>query len=662
MKTRHFFAILAAALTMTVACTVDEIVSTIDGIDLSASYVSVSADGGSAAVNVVSDYGWTASVSGASWLTVTPASASAGQQVTINFAAVANTGAARNAEVMLKLDNGQVQIITVAQGGGEPSPSTCAEVIAGDDGAAFKVTGVITKISNTHYGNWYINDGTGEVYVYGTCDKKGNTNSSSNSWDNINDASYESSWDLSVGDQVTIQGPKTTYNGTVELVDVTILDVQKSLIKCDSLSVSVLPIEGGETVAALMCKGNGVTVSVPDDAKSWLSVTGIIPTDNGFDVKFFAQPNNEGDRETTLTFNTSKDGKDYSSEITLTQKGAILEVSIAQFNAAAVGNTIYRVSGMVSRIGDASKGRFYIKDWSGETYVYNMADFASLGVEVGDIITITGKRDQYNTTIELTSAAFESKIDVTEISIAEFLAKDKSNSVWYRLTGTITSIAKGDYGNLYIQDEDGNEVYVYGVYSGYGATGDNRKYFLSNNGIEVGDVITVEGYKDIYNGTHELCGGVYVSHSKPQAAVEYTYKKVSAITSGKSYLMVAAGKAAGLLEGKTYGYLAGTEIEEAEGEISGDFSANEIVITSVEGGYTMAISGQYLYQSGTYNSFNWNEAPSSGQVWSFEAQEDGTFKVTNNAVSKWIQWDPNYGSWGSYPEDKGEYPVFFEKQ
>ena len=58
-----------------------------------------------------------------------------------------------------------------------------------------------------------------------------------------------------------------------------------------------------------------------------------------------------------------------------------------------------------------------------------------------------------------------------------------------------------------------NELYVYGCYPGYGATGDNRKNFIANAGIHVGDQLTMIGYKDTYNGLIELCGGIYFSHT-----------------------------------------------------------------------------------------------------------------------------------------------------
>jgi hypothetical protein len=50
---------------------------------------------------------------------------------------------------------------------------TCAEVIAGPDSKTYQVTGTVTAIANTTYGNWYLTDKTGTIYIYGTLDAKG---------------------------------------------------------------------------------------------------------------------------------------------------------------------------------------------------------------------------------------------------------------------------------------------------------------------------------------------------------------------------------------------------------------------------------------------------------------------------------------------------------
>lgn len=191
----------------------------------------------------------------------------------------------------------------------------------------------------------------------------------------------------------------------------------------------------------------------------------------------------------------------------------ILDKNVADFNAAEVGPMMYRITASISKVADAAKGRFYIKDYSGETYVYNMSGFADSGAKAGDIVTVVGKRDQYKTTIEMTSAYFENVNPVSEVSIADFLSKEVSTDNWYMVTGTITEIAKSTYGNVYISDGE-NEMYVYGIHPGYGATGDDRKGLLEAQGIEEGDVITVIGNRGEYKGSAQMTNGFYFSHTK----------------------------------------------------------------------------------------------------------------------------------------------------
>jgi uncharacterized protein YdeI (BOF family) len=318
-----------------------------------------------------------------------------------------------------------------------------------------------------------------------------------------------------VGDEVTVQGPKTTYGTTVELVDVTVIKINKSLVKVDSVENATLPQEGGEFIAYLTCKGQGVSVEIPDDAKSWLSISSIQSAGTNTVVKFIAAANTGGDRRTTLTFNTTDGSKNYSAQTTLSQKGAIIEASISSFIAAANKTTQYRLSGVITRISDAAKGRFYLRDFSGEVYVYNMAGFQNLGVKAGDIITIVGKYDVYNSTHEVVGAVLEKSIPVTAITIAEALTKPDDASKYFMVTGVIKSINTGDYGNLYLKDGD-SEIYVYGCYPGYGATGNDRKGLIAAKGIKVGDTLTVIAPKGSYNGVAQLANSFYFSHESAQ--------------------------------------------------------------------------------------------------------------------------------------------------
>ena len=78
------------------------------------------------------------------------------------------------------------------------------------------------------------------------------------------------------------------------------------------------------------------------------------------------------------------------------------------------------------------------------------------------------------------------------------------------VTGTIKEIVNDKYGNVYISDGT-NELYLYGLFPGYGATGDARYYFVTNSGLKVGDNITVIGARNSYNGSPQIKNAIFFS-------------------------------------------------------------------------------------------------------------------------------------------------------
>ncbi len=504
MILKKIFPFFIAILALMTSCTDEATVTLLDAIQVSSSYVSLPVAGGSTSITITAKDSWTAekvttTKNQVTWLTISSTSGSAGES-TLTFSAT-STIDGRTAEVLIHIGT-ETQRINIIQGLATIASATCAEVIAGPDSKTYQVTGVCTSISSTVYGNWYLADATGSVYIYGTLDAKGAEKNFL-------------SLGLEVGDEVTVQGPKTTYGTTVELVNVTVIKIKKSLVKVDSLKTAALPIEGGEVTAYLTCKGQGVSVEIPDDAKSWLSISSIESAGTNTVVTFNAAANTGGDRGTTLTFRTTDGTKSYSAQTSLSQKGAIIEASIANFIAAANKTTQYRLKGVISRISDAAKGRFYIKDFSGEVYVYNMSGFQNLGVKVGDIVTLVGKYDVYNGTHEVVSAVLEKSIPVNTATVAEVLTKPDDANTYFMVTGTIASISSADYGNLILKDGD-SEITVYGCYPGYGATGNDRKGLIAAKGLKVGDTLTLIGPKITYGTTIELSPTFYFSHVSAQ--------------------------------------------------------------------------------------------------------------------------------------------------
>ena len=503
MKLKYIFASIVATLALAVGCE-KEADHYLSEIQVSTSYVSLATTGESntAQITVTASDSWSISMDSATekWLTVSPATGGAGE-TTVTFTAAAGEGKSGSVKIV---SGTKTQWVNVIQGVATISTATCAEVIAGPDSKNYRVTGVVTSIVNTTYGNWYLNDGTGEVYIYGTLDSKGATKNFL-------------SWGLEVGDEITVEGPKTTYNGTVELVDVTVVKINKSLIKVDDVNygenLDAVAVEGGDVDITISCKGNGIDVTIPESAKTWLGVT-FIDNSEGL-VRLSARPNEGGDRSATVTFITTDGRKDYTAETIISQKGAIVAATVKEFIDAEETSTIYRVSGVITEMyaSDKQNKSFYIRDWSGEVLIYRAEGFDTSDAKVGDVVTVTGVRTSYKETPQMGTAKFES-LDhpVTEISIASFL-EEGQNSTWYRVTGTVTEIANESYGNIYITD--GTKIlYIYGCYPGVGATGDARKGVVAAKGIKVGDKLTVFGPRSVYNGTPQVNGGFFWSLEK----------------------------------------------------------------------------------------------------------------------------------------------------
>ena len=566
MKAKYIILSLIASLAVFTGCQPEEIKS-LDQIQLSVSYVGIPVDGGQTVVTVTSSSNW-AFVTEApndkgemkatipDWLTISPLSGSAGE-TKVTFSADAALDA-RSVALEITCDR-VVQNINIVQGmSGGVSESTCAEVIAGPNGKQYRVTGTVTSIANTTYGNWYLEDETGSIYIYGTVDDSGNYN-----W---------ASFNIEVGDEVTVEGPKTTYGTTVELVDVKVINVNKSLIKVVSIDPedAVIPSAGGEISIELSNKGNGLYVEIPEEAREWLSISSL----NGNSIVFKAVENAAGPRNTTLVFSTTDGSKDYTAQAEISQLGSSgskdvpFTVTEAIEYVKALGGTTagdFWVKGIVSKIidggefGSFGNGTFWISEdgvynddlnkdfeayrvlWLGnEKWAEGNAQIAE-GVEV----LICGKLTVYKDTAETqqNEAYVYSVNGVTTdaegigtlaapftakgaIAAANSVGSTNSNFNAY-IKGKVSSIVNNgqfgaEFGNgTFWISEDGTynndkslDFEAYRVlWLG------NKKWVEGDSLIAVGDDVILHGAVTLYNGTAETASGkayVYSHNGKTE--------------------------------------------------------------------------------------------------------------------------------------------------
>lgn len=507
MKLKNLFLALAAFAATAVSCVKAELAQ-LDEIQVSQSYIALPVEGGSCDVTVTAVDSWEIT-NIPEWLTVAPASGVAGKTV-VTFSAEATS--TTNESVLKLLCSGKTQLLTVLQMADkvELPISTCAEVNAAEDGPTFKIKGTITSIENTTYGNMYVTDETGSVYIYGTL--------------------YEgaekqfSKYGVEVGDIVVVEGPRGSYKGSPQLVKATILEIEKSLIKVESVDpeTAELPIEGGILTITLTAKGDGVDVVIPEENKSWISVSGMKVSGTSAVVSFNIAENAGGDRSSELSFKTTKGGKTYTAVTSFSQKGAIIEATAAEINAAVDGDTQYRITGYVSKVANTKYGNLYIKDYSGEVFVYGTNDFATSGIEEGDIITVVGpKTTSPSSAPQMKNVTLEKRIDVQDIDLAGFKALEDNKEAWYRISGTVAKSTEDNtkwdletYGNFALTDGT-TEVYVYGVVPGWGGT----KGQFGTLGVKEGDKLTIVCHKASYTKNdytlHQAGSAFYVSHETP---------------------------------------------------------------------------------------------------------------------------------------------------
>ena len=110
-----------------------------------------------------------------------------------------------------KAEIANAQYISHVSGGDGPGPSTPAEQITiadflakADPNTTYRLTGKVSNITNTQYGNFDLVDATGTIYIYGLLDKDGN-------------AKNFESLGIKEGDEITIEGKYTTYNDSPQI-------------------------------------------------------------------------------------------------------------------------------------------------------------------------------------------------------------------------------------------------------------------------------------------------------------------------------------------------------------------------------------------------------------------------------------------------------------
>lgn len=430
MKLKYLFPSLVAATIMLISCSDDNDPTYLSSARVSSSYVTISPDGGSKKITITSSEDWTFDyevefetdslnvekgkvgyVTSASqlslkndnedntWINVSPRSGGAGS-TEITFSADP-TGDDRESTLKIKIGD-EYQTIIVSQKAPvtELPLSTVKDVINGVDSKTYRVSGSCSSIANTTYGNWYMTDDEGNsLYIYGTVDASGSYN-----W---------SSFNIEIGDIVTVEGARTTYGSTIEIVDASFVKVEKALLQTKELTKTVEMTNKPFTIAITQ-KGNDLSFYTNSD---WLKFapTGYTVAKNG-DFVFTIHPeaNTTGkNRVDTLYFESANAKSSTRLPVLITQLGVEAEKNVSIFDLSqkltASTDSKNPISFYVelkdAKVTYKSGSNFFIEDKTGGLCIYN----PSLKLKVGDIVTgnVWGSGYTYNGLPEATVFNYE---------------------------------------------------------------------------------------------------------------------------------------------------------------------------------------------------------------------------------------------------------------
>ena len=471
----------------------------------------ISVEGGELVVELLASEAWSATVEPGTSLdvvdgiTIEPASGSASSSIVEVVAKLpANNGNDRSVKLSFigSTHSAAVSFIQKGELGERLLECTVSEFIKKpvDASIYYLLTGEVGTIANEKFGNFNIIDPETreEIYIYGLGVKG-----------DLSKQYVFKDFGIQQGDLITIASTRGAYGTTQEGMNSYYISHKKS----EKPSIKL----GSSEVVAVV----GTTFELP-------VVSNLVSWTLSSDVEWLSFNPASGSESTTVVVSVSDAGEGDTATITLSAEGLesvtcavtrtnVQDATAAEINAAEDGK-VFRVTGIVSKIENTKYGNLYIKDYTGEVYVYGTNNFAEENIAEGDVITVVGSKTSYKESPQLKNVDVEKHYSIKDTKVADFRAAEDNNEVYYRLTGKVIKSTEENtkfdlevYGNFALEDESGS-VYVYGVVPAWGAA---KKQF-GTLGVKEGDTITIIAYKTTYNGLEQAGGAVYISHKAGQ--------------------------------------------------------------------------------------------------------------------------------------------------
>ena len=381
---------------------VEDINETLKEVKVEPSFVSFEQQGGEKAITITATEDWEI-INVPEWLKLDKTSGNAGTAEVKLHTLSAYDNLTQELYVVA---GGATQTILVKQVAGALKPITTKEFIEnGSDGKTYLIEGMVKTITNTVYGNLYINDGTSDkdAYIYGMLDAKGAEKNFL-------------SLGIEQGDYIVVSGPRSTYKSDIEIVNATLVQIKTKALLGAAVSSYVLDNQAGDYSAPVIVKGDDLKFSTNAD---WIEIKGTKGSGANTEILYSLKENIDASpRNADIVLTSTKDESSSEIKINVKQLPAIETKNIADVNFgkkeyAAVEGIVYAVS----------KSGWVIKDDTGMVFIET-----SESAEIGAKAYVIGASEKKYARNKVVADKVTVSDDVVEIKYPEATVLNKENA------------------------------------------------------------------------------------------------------------------------------------------------------------------------------------------------------------------------------------------
>ena len=360
--------------------------------------------------------------------------------------------------------------ITVKAGQQGDIPNGTVTDFIASGGYKCYLTGVVSNIKNTLYGNFDITDETGTIFVYGLLTAAG-------------EAKQFESLGVEEGDTLTVIAEQyKLYNETPEIVNAIFVSVKKP--GSDIPPMPLFDLSAVDFAQAIYSEpATGAQWQIQAYPYTDATTTNYPLVDFVIKANSKTRLNGSYAIQSAKIFSSASEAREYTSgNVVITCLEAETDQAFAIYNFV-----------------------FTLKNENNQTETYQIE------------VEVMGYDQKAETTI-----AFEDKsgkpVDLPTKTVAEFIAEKGATKCY--MTGVVSNIKLNNdgsynvFGNFDFTDASGT-IYVYGILTPEG----QKQQFQSMN-VDEGDTLTIIAEKyQLYKETHEIVDAIFVSVKKGSGTI-----------------------------------------------------------------------------------------------------------------------------------------------